>query len=51
MPAIPQRFAIPKNEDVFEEICLKLLQLYWSRPGLELEMTEGVGRTPPLRSA
>jgi tetratricopeptide (TPR) repeat protein len=36
MPAMPQRFAIPKNEDVFEEICLKLLQLYWSRPGLEL---------------
>jgi tetratricopeptide (TPR) repeat protein len=36
MPAIPQRFAIPKNEDVFEELCLKLLQLYWSRPGLEL---------------
>src|SRR6266478_2764422 len=36
MSPIPQRFPIPKNDDDFEEMCLRLLRLYWSRPGLEL---------------
>jgi hypothetical protein len=36
MPQIPQRFAIPKNDDDFEEMCLQLLRRHWSRPGLEI---------------
>jgi hypothetical protein len=35
MSPIPQRFAIPATDDAFEEMCLRLLRLYWSRPGLE----------------
>ena len=36
MSPISQRFPIPQNDDVFEEMCLQLLRLYWSRPGLEI---------------
>jgi tetratricopeptide (TPR) repeat protein len=36
MSPISQRFSIPTNDDVFEEMCLQLLRLYWSRPGLEI---------------
>jgi tetratricopeptide (TPR) repeat protein len=36
MSPISQRFAIPKNEDEFENLCLELLRLYWSRPKLFL---------------
>ena len=36
MPPIPQRFAIPTNDDDFEEMCLQLLRRHWSRPGLEI---------------
>ena len=33
---ISQRFAIPTNDDDFEQMCLELLRRHWSRPGLEL---------------
>jgi hypothetical protein len=36
MPPIAQRFAIPKNHDIFEEICRDLLRVHWSRPDLEI---------------
>ncbi len=36
MSPIQQRFSIPTNDDVFEEMCLQLLRSYWSRPRLEL---------------
>lgn len=36
MSPISQRFPIPANDEDFEHMCLRLLRLYWSRPGLEL---------------
>jgi tetratricopeptide (TPR) repeat protein len=36
MSPISQRFAIPNDDDKFEEMCRDLLRLYWSRPGLEI---------------
>ncbi len=36
MSPISQRFAIPTNDDAFEQMCLQLLRRYWSRPGLEI---------------
>lgn len=36
MPPISLRFAIPNDDDVFEEMCRELLRLYWSRPGMEI---------------
>jgi tetratricopeptide (TPR) repeat protein len=36
MSPITQRFAIPTNDDAFEDMCLQLLRHYWSRPGLEI---------------
>lgn len=32
---IPVLFPIPTDEDDFEDLCVALLRLYWSRPGLE----------------
>lgn len=36
MPPVSQRFSIPTNNDAFEQMCLQLLRLYWSRPRLEI---------------
>jgi hypothetical protein len=33
---IPQRFAIPTNDDDFEKLCRDILRLHWSCPGLEI---------------
>jgi tetratricopeptide (TPR) repeat protein len=41
MPPISQRFSIPKADGIFEEMCLELLRLYWSRSGLELFAKRG----------
>jgi tetratricopeptide (TPR) repeat protein len=32
---IPVLFPIPTDEDDFEDLCVDLLRLYWTRPGLE----------------
>ena len=36
MSPIPQRFAIPTNDDDFEKLCRDVLRLHWSCPGLEI---------------
>jgi hypothetical protein len=33
--AIPVMFPIPTDEDDFEDICVDILRIYWSRPKLE----------------
>ncbi|HEY3293595.1 MAG TPA: hypothetical protein VGJ85_08240 [Candidatus Nanopelagicaceae bacterium] len=36
MSPISQRFAIPTNDDEFEQICLEVLRVDWNRPELQL---------------